>query len=163
MQATDIRGVQTPPAPTLPTALLVEDEALVAVLAEEDLRDLGFEPIWVTSAAAALARLAEGPALALAVIDVGLPDRRGDDLAQAIRRDHPDLGIIVATGHETGALTARFRDDRRTVILGKPYLAADLARCARAVISGEHRTADPFRSEIIPNREENQARPWRVT
>ena len=133
MQIADIGGVQSPSLPGRPTALLVEDEALVAMLAEENLRELGYEPVWVTSAAQALARLAEGPAPALAVIDVGLPDRRGDDLALAIRREHPDLGIIVATGHAGAPLDAQFRADPRTVILTKPYFAADLARCARAV------------------------------
>ena len=136
VQTTEFPSVPARPAPIPPIALLVEDEALVAMLTEVNLRDLGFEPVWVTTAAEALSRLGGDLLPALAVIDVGLPDRRGDDLAQAIRRDHPQLGIIVATGHDSGALNALFEGDRRTMVLGKPYRAADLARCAQAVIDG---------------------------
>ena len=119
-----------------PTALLVEDEPLVAMLTEETLRDLGFEPIWAESAGAALDMLKREPGLVLAVIDVGLPDMRGDDLARTIRREHPRLGIIVASGHDEIRLRTQFDGDPRTVVLGKPYRTGDLANCAGAVTAG---------------------------
>ena len=134
MQTMEDPAVVTPSPRAPRTALLVEDEPLVAMLAEDNLREIGFEPMWVASAAEALQVLRiDAPPPALAVIDVGLPDMRGDDLAEQIRNDHPDLGIILATGHDVGALRTRFQGDDRTIVLGKPYLVADLEHSAHAV------------------------------
>ena len=133
IQATDNACAETSSSLLTRTALLVEDEPLVAMLTEDNLRDLGFEPLWVGSAAEALQALQTDAAIALAVIDVGLPDMRGDDLAVQVRRDHPELGVVLATGHDPAALRARFAGDGRIVVLGKPYLAEDLARSADAV------------------------------
>lgn len=133
IETTDNPQVDATPTGLTRGALLVEDEPLVAMLTEDNLRDLGFEPVWVATAAEALKFLRSDAALVLAVIDVGLPDMRGDDLARRIRRDRPELGVILATGHDAVSLRAGFGDDERTVVLAKPYLAADLARSAQAV------------------------------
>jgi CheY-like chemotaxis protein len=122
--------------PPIPTVLLVEDEPLVAMLTEENLRDLGFEPIWVATAAEALHALEhQGLLPALAIVDVGLPDMRGDDLVGLIRRLHPDLGIILASGYDEADLRARFAGEPRISVLAKPYGSSDLERCTRAVAS----------------------------
>ena len=133
IQPTCQPGVETLPPQVKRKALLVEDEPLVAMLAEDSLREIGFEPLWVTTADEALQSLQDDPAPALAMIDVGLPDMRGDDLAKRIRRDHPDLGIVLATGHDVAALRSGLSGDRRTVVLGKPYRVTDLEQAARAV------------------------------
>jgi CheY-like chemotaxis protein len=108
------------------TALLVEDEVLVTMVAEENLRAIGFEPVCVMTAADALAALAEHANLALAIIDVGLPDMRGDDLAAQARETAPGLPIVLATGYDSTVLGQRFAGDSRLVILGKPYSENDL-------------------------------------
>jgi CheY-like chemotaxis protein len=136
IETTENPQVGAPPQGLTRSALLVEDEPLVAMLTEDNLRDLGFEPIWVASATEALQVLNGGAPIALAVIDVGLPDMRGDELARQIRRDRPGLGVILATGHDAVTLGGRFADDARTVVLAKPYMAADLERSAQAVAGG---------------------------
>jgi CheY-like chemotaxis protein len=106
--------------------LLVEDEVLVTMVTEENLRSIGFEPTCVATAREALEVLAEDINLALAVIDVGLPDMRGDDLAARAREGAPDLLIVLATGYDSAPLNQRFADDPGIVILGKPYSEDDL-------------------------------------
>ena len=59
-------------------ALLVEDEALVAMVAEEFLAELGFEPISARNAAEAMEIIESRRDLVVAVVDVGLPDQRGE-------------------------------------------------------------------------------------
>lgn len=125
---TDDSGVSIPQR----HALLVEDEALVAMVAEESLRIIGFEPLSVRTAGEALAALADRPNLDLAVIDVGLPDMRGDDLAKRAREMSPNLPIVVASGYDEADLKRLFLHDHMTAVLGKPYTDRDLAR----VISG---------------------------
>jgi CheY-like chemotaxis protein len=114
-------------------ALLVEDEALVAMIAEEILLAIGFEPVCVDAGAPALTQLEQG-GYRVAVIDVGLPDMRGDDLAARLRTIHPDLGIVLASGYDETDLRRRFTGDSRVAVLGKPYTERDL-REAIALVS----------------------------
>jgi CheY-like chemotaxis protein len=112
--------------------LLVEDEPLVAMIAEEALLSLGFEAHSARNGAEALeAHGSFNPTLA--VIDVGLPDIRGDELSRRLRAIDADLSIIVASGYDEGELAAQFRGDDKIAILPKPYTESDLARVARSL------------------------------
>ena len=106
-------------------ALLVEDEVLVAMIAEDLLQAIGFVPIHAPDAASALAALAAG-GFSLAVIDVGLPDMRGDVLARRVRGIAPDMPIVLASGYDAGELKQRFSHDEAVTVLGKPYTEHDL-------------------------------------
>jgi CheY-like chemotaxis protein len=113
-------------------ALLVEDEPLVAMIAEEALLSLGFEAFAAGNAAEALAaHSAFNPTLA--VIDVGLPDMRGDELSRRLRALDSELAIIVASGYDEAELAAQFKNDGKVAILPKPYTEGDLARVARSL------------------------------
>ena len=111
-----------------PGALLVEDEALVAMVAEEFLSELGFEPISTRNATEAMQVIDGGANLVVALVDVGLPDVRGDVLARRLRELRPEMPIVIASGYDQGDLMAQFADDDRVGVLGKPYTEADLAR-----------------------------------
>jgi CheY-like chemotaxis protein len=113
--------------------LLVEDEALVAALAVDALEELGYRTIEVTTAKAAL-EVASGDArLMFAVIDVGLPDGRGDALAIALRKVRADLPIIIATGYDGSHLDERVRTHPHTAVLSKPYDIAQLQSAIRTI------------------------------
>jgi len=120
------------PAASVRQALLVEDEALVAMVAEESLRIIGFEPLSVRTASEAL-KVLDVSIPALAVIDVGLPDSRGDELAAKARVIAPDMPIIVASGYDEVALKRQFAGDPATAVLSKPYTDRDLARVVTAL------------------------------
>lgn len=113
-------------------ALLVEDEVLVAALAVDALEELGYEIAEAGTAKAALALANAGiGTFALAIIDIGLPDGRGDALALELRKMRADLPIIIATGYGGSNLDERLRDTR-TIVLGKPY---DIAQLHGAITS----------------------------
>ena len=69
--------------------LIVEDEPTIADTLVYALKTEGFEPVWRTTGAEALAELANaqqaGGAFALVVLDVGLPDVNGFELCKKIR------------------------------------------------------------------------------
>ncbi|MDO1558756.1 response regulator [Brevundimonas sp. 2R-24] len=113
-------------------ALLVEDEALVAMIAEEALSALGFNARSAGTGAEALKHF-EDQRPDLALIDVGLPDMRGDDLARQLRALAPELSVVVASGYDREELRARFADDDRVVVLPKPYTEDDLAAATRSL------------------------------
>ena len=114
--------------------LLVEDEALVALVTEENLRSMGFDPIIATTASEALEAVVNGEPMSFAMVDVGLPDMRGDALARRLRDCSPLLPIVLASGYDSGELKRGFADDDRLRVLSKPYsehqLRATLAELA---------------------------------
>jgi FixJ family two-component response regulator len=64
--------------------------------------------------------------IGLAIVDVGLPDRRGDVLVGELRAMHPQLPIVIATGYDSAELSRRFASDRHIALIRKPYTQDDL-------------------------------------
>lgn len=113
--------------------LLVEDEALVAALAVDALEELGYQTVEATTSKAALDTLASDSTFMFAVIDVGLPDGRGDALALKMRDVRPDLPIIIATGYDGAHLDERVRKAPNTAILTKPYDIGQLQDAIKSI------------------------------
>jgi two-component system alkaline phosphatase synthesis response regulator PhoP len=78
--------------------LLVEDERNVAETLIERLSAAGFLPVRADSLASARRAIAEG-AFQLAILDVGLPDGNGFELARLLRERAPTTGIVFLTAH----------------------------------------------------------------
>jgi len=119
----DILDARSRPA----RVLLVEDEALVRMLATEYLEEAGYrvEPAASVTDAMGKVRLMQGE-IDAAVIDVGLPDRKGDVLVGELRALYPTLPVVIASGYEEAHLRQRFKADRRIAFLNKPYTQAQL-------------------------------------
>lgn len=110
--------------------LIVEDEALVGIMLEEMLEELG-----ATVTAHAL-RLEEGMSLAAdcdvdaAVLDVNLSGVRSYPIADKLRER--GIPFVFATGYGAAILTGQYENDR---LIHKPYSLADLERALRDMIS----------------------------
>jgi PAS domain S-box-containing protein len=114
--------------------LLVEDEPLIQMLAEDFLENAGLKVDTAGTAREALNKLARvSGGFAAVVVDLGLPDRSGDDLVREIRSMHSSLPIIVATGKGAKDIGDIFQGMKHIVFLGKPYLAEDLYGALRAL------------------------------
>lgn len=101
--------------------LIVEDEVLVRMFAVDALEDEGFVVAEGANAAEALEKLNGTFSLAAVIIDLGLPDRPGDQVAAHIRTLRPDLPILIASGRSERELKERFGGDSRFGIIGKPF------------------------------------------
>jgi DNA-binding response OmpR family regulator len=102
--------------------LIVEDELLVRMFAADALEEAGFEVTQAGDGAEALAALAAAQTgFAAVIIDLGLPDRSGEHLAEEIRAMHANLPIVIASGRSERELRDRFAGDDRIAILVKPY------------------------------------------
>jgi CheY-like chemotaxis protein len=114
--------------------LVVEDEPLLQLLIVDTMRDIGLAAEAVGSAAEALERLRGQPDnFAGAVVDVGLPDRPGDELVAEMRALRATLPIILSTGQDEAAFRDRFGRDPLVGYLGKPYSIGQLEAALRAV------------------------------
>jgi DNA-binding response OmpR family regulator len=114
--------------------LLVEDEVLVAALAVDALEELGYQTLEVTTAKAARAIALGAEPLVFAVVDIGLPDGRGDALALELRTARPGLPIVIATGYGGDHLDPALRKQERTAVLSKPYDIAQLQAAIQAIV-----------------------------
>jgi CheY-like chemotaxis protein len=121
MSSPELRAVDKP------KVLLVEDEALVAMIAADTLEELGFDVVQVGTTRAALEQAGTDCALfVLAVVDMGLPDRPGQQLVAELRKICPSLPIIVASGYGESEVRRRFEAEQRFAFLNKPFEQATL-------------------------------------
>lgn len=108
-------------SPTAPRILVVEDDAPVRVLAVEFLQDAGFATEEADTGADALSRLHRiHPSIDAVILDLGLPDRNGWDLAREIRDAASTMPILIATGHESTRADG-LATDERVLAIQKPY------------------------------------------
>ena len=106
--------------------LIVEDEMLVRMFAVDALEDSGFQVLQAGDAAEAMTALASAGQVQAVIVDMGLPDRSGDQLAAEMRAQRKDLPILIASGRSERELKDRFASDSRVGVLVKPYTASML-------------------------------------
>ena len=133
--------------------LVVEDEPSIADNITYALSEEGFEPAWCGTGREALAALDDGPA-ALIVLDIGLPDVNGFDLARTIRgRSAVPIIFLTARSDEIDRVAGLElgADDYVT----KPFSPRELAARVRAVL---RRTA----GAVTSTKEDSPSFPFRV-
>jgi signal transduction histidine kinase/CheY-like chemotaxis protein len=113
--------------------LVVDDEFLLRMLIVDTLAEGGLQAEEVGSFEEAIAKIPSiRDSLAAAIIDVGLPDRPGDELVAPLRAMRPGLPVILATGYASEAVRQRFAQDVRTRIMAKPFDPAALLAALEA-------------------------------
>ena len=117
------QGAEAAPPPRRElTVLFCEDEAIIRLDIAELLGEAGMRVIEAGTAAAALDALARAEP-DVCVIDVGLPDMSGVELAVRIREVLPDVPVIFATGRSVPPETAEMA---LVETIDKPYGVAEL-------------------------------------
>jgi CheY-like chemotaxis protein len=106
--------------------LVVEDEYLLQLLVIDTLAERELKAETAGSFKEALIKIRGGDSFTGVILDVGLPDGRGDELVPVIRATRPEMPIILTTGYAKDDIRARFADDQRLEILTKPFNASDL-------------------------------------
>lgn len=84
----------------MPQLLIVDDEEPLRRSVERIVRDSGYTCDGAADACSARARL-ESDSYRLALLDVNLPDGSGIDLLAEIRRDQPDVAVVMVTGEDS--------------------------------------------------------------
>jgi len=107
--------------------LLAEDEAIIGMLMEGRLKKLGHELVYASDADEALAQFFPGK-FDIAIIDLGIPGRPGDELARLFKEKDPHIRTLLVTGWDLN------EDDPRRqpfdLYVKKPF---DVRRVERAV------------------------------
>ncbi len=123
------------PAGTAERILLVEDDAAVRRLVEEQLLTLGYRVTTASDGRSALNVLGAGLPLDLMLTDLVMPNGiDGLTLSQEARRLRPGLKIVLATGIADHASLTDRRPDPSIRILPKPFRGRQLARLLRELL-----------------------------
>jgi len=116
-----------------PRVLLVDDEPLVVRNVKAFLEDEGMEVDGVGSAEEALARVRDGAAYDVCIMDLRLPGMDGNLAVHTLHRLQPALRFIIHTGSTSYAIP----DELRALGIGEPQLLrkplADMELLADAV------------------------------
>jgi PAS domain S-box-containing protein len=114
--------------------LLVEDEVLIQMLAIEYLEEAGFKVDTAASAAEAMNKFGLVPGgVDAVIIDLGLPDKKGDSLVREMWAVNPSIPVVLATGQSANFVRDTFSGEQNIAFVTKPYVATDLIRALRLV------------------------------
>ncbi len=108
--------------------LVVDDDALVLRSVMRLLASCRFEPVPASDGPAALALLQEGHAsFAAVLVDLIMPEMRGDQVYAEIRHRWPELPVVVMSGYSDGSVLQQL-ESQGAAVLRKPFDRATLER-----------------------------------
>ena len=131
LQGTSSESVAKPP----PTVLVVVDEVLVRMAVSEYLRECGYNVVETGDAHEAIEVMTSDVAVDVVFSDIAMPGSLdGFGLAQWIRRERPDIKVVLSSGAARSAKAAGELCEHGPM-LAKPYRHADLERRIRALLA----------------------------
>jgi PAS domain S-box-containing protein len=115
--------------------LVVEDDPAVRRMTAERLAALGYAPLVVAGAEAALEVLDEGRQVDLVFTDMMMRDgRTGLELARELRRLRPELPVLMTTGYAGEMSEVELVDG--LPLIRKPYRQEELSNAIRRALAG---------------------------
>ncbi|MEW2087034.1 response regulator transcription factor [Streptomyces sp. NPDC005283] len=136
----------TAPDSSRPRVLVVEDDDTIGHHLESGLRGHGYAPTWCRTGAGALAEATRLPYDVL-LLDLGLPDMDGLDVARHLRARLPDLLIVVLTARTEDIDVIAGLDAGADDYLVKPFSLTVLLARLRAHLR-RHAVAAPAREPV---------------
>lgn len=115
--------------------LIVDDDELQLRTFKSILEGEG-HPVMASTTGAATIEMAERGKFSLAILDIKLPDIRGDELARRLRELDGGLSIILVTGYPSMQDCIDALDLGIHEILLKPIDSEELLRVTREALSG---------------------------
>jgi CheY-like chemotaxis protein len=123
--------------PATARILVVEDEAEVARVTKEVLREIGHQDVEARDGYAALAVIEQDPTIGLVLSDIVMPGgMSGLELARTLRQRRPGLPVLLTTGYTQWQSRVVNED---FVLIAKPYRRETLAAAIRAACERECR------------------------
>jgi DNA-binding NtrC family response regulator len=118
--------------------LVVDDEDIVLESCQAVLEAEGFEVCLVPSADKALGAMKKN-VFSLLLIDVKMPGHDGMYLMEAIKKEWPNIPILVMSGYYTTNTIKEAMDRGAATFVAKPFEPDELVETIRKVITKEER------------------------
>lgn len=121
--------------PEIRRVAIVDDDAIVRDTMVAMLRAFDIEAIVPASPENALEVLSvEAPRIDALVTDVSMPGMTGPELTIALRAVHPDLPVLLVSGHTDVSLEGMCEQTHAVGFLPKPFTACQLMAALRALM-----------------------------
>ncbi|WP_164013418.1 sigma-54-dependent transcriptional regulator [Pyxidicoccus trucidator] len=134
-------------------------EHILVVDDEEDIRDTlatilsleGYDVSTASSGASAVA-LVEAGRFDLVISDLRMPGMDGVETLVRLKRSHPDLQVIIATGYASAETATRCLLEGAYGYISKPFDMDDLLNLIRGALeAGRHKSLQPAGSAASSN------------
>jgi CheY-like chemotaxis protein len=123
---------------------VVDDDALVRLGTVDMLMQLGYRAEEAPDAETGLERLAAWPQIDVILVDLGLPGMSGGELIAELKRRHPQVRIVIASGQSReGRLRSGVTDDDSVLALEKPFLSRDLKHALDRALRSDPASSQP--------------------
>jgi chemotaxis family two-component system sensor kinase Cph1 len=129
-----------------PRILVVEDAALVAMLLEEMLDNLGFDVIGPATDYASACQMAREPGITAAILDVNLHGRMSWDVAGLLKE--ANVPFAFSTGYDSATVLPPHLSD--VPVLTKPFDSEHLERQIHALVAQRTHANQPSRPTDAP-------------
>jgi len=100
--------------------LIIDDEADVLASLDELMRSEGYQTATASTAAAGLEKLEKAP-YDLVLLDISLPDSNGIDVLRTIKRDSPELPVIMITAYDSSQVAFQASREGAESYVTKPW------------------------------------------
>jgi PAS domain S-box-containing protein len=116
------------------TVLAVDDEPLVRAFVEEGLKGLGYK-VWTAESGPKALEIFErhSPEIDCVLLDLIMPEMGGLETYRRMRKVHPQVKVIFASGYSTGEILRGAPDAQEAEFLGKPYTLEGLSLMLRKI------------------------------
>jgi DNA-binding response OmpR family regulator len=109
--------------------LVIEDEAMIAMLIEDMLTELGFTPVGPGADMERALSMVEQAEFDAVILDVNLGGERTMPIAATLRAR--GLPFLFATGYGTSGIDEEFKDQ---IVLTKPFRNVELEEALRTLL-----------------------------
>jgi two-component system cell cycle sensor histidine kinase/response regulator CckA len=115
--------------------LVVDDHESIREFARPVLERLGFDVVVARDGEEALKVFAaNGSDVQLVLLDLTMPGMAGNEVLEVMHRTHPELPVILSSGHMRSDALSGTPEDRLSGYLQKPYRGQELARLVSDVL-----------------------------
>ena len=125
-----------------PRVLVVDDEESIRTFASRALRDAGYDVVMASDGPDALAIVEQGGSFDLYIIDLMMPQMRGDEVARRLRRADPGVKILYFTGYSDSLFNEKKVLWQNEAFVDKPVSLNGLLEAASLSLFGHTRGLD---------------------
>jgi signal transduction histidine kinase/PleD family two-component response regulator len=118
------------------TVLIVDDEETVRQTASSALQLRGFETCTASNGQEAIDIFErDGARIAAVILDMTMPVMTGEQTLPMLKRQRPELPVIVSSGYSEAEVAIRFAGKGSDGFIQKPYTGAQLAKAVQKAIA----------------------------
>jgi len=107
--------------------LIVDDEADIALILKLQLEDSGFKTVRARDGIEALEHIAREK-FDLILLDIKMPRMDGMQVLERVRKEYPDLGVVMMTAHGSEAIAVEAMKNGAIDYISKPFSTDDLVK-----------------------------------